>query len=221
MKVAQSNQVQVWDGATRLWHWSIVLLMIFLWYSAEIADDLMDWHMRAGRLLLGLIVFRIVWGFIGSDTSRFANFIKSPAEIIHYLKNKSQHSHAEQIGHNPAGGIMVLVLIAGLIVQATTGLFTSDGYFYGGPFADSIDADLGELFTNIHHIGFKLLLALVAIHILAIIAYLVKRDNLVRPMVTGKKTLSIPAEVAPRLKSPVLAFVSAVICVGAIWFITT
>lgn len=220
MNIAQSIQVKVWDGATRLWHWSIVLLMIFLWYSAEIADDLMDWHMRAGRLLLGLIVFRIVWGFIGSDTSRFANFIKSPAEIIHYLKNKSQNHSTEQVGHNPAGGIMVLVLIAGLIVQATTGLFTSDGYFYGGAFADSVDGDLGELLTNIHHIGFKLLLALVAVHVLAIIAYLVKRDNLVRPMVTGKKSLAIPIEIAPKLRSPLLALVTAAICVGAVWFIT-
>lgn len=236
MNLSKKQSIKIWDGATRLWHWSLVVLLIFLWYSADIADDLMNWHMRAGRLLLALIIFRIVWGFIGSDTAKFVQFIRSPKEIGVYLKsivlknkNDSTTKQTPSIGHNPAGGIMVLLLITGLLLQAVSGLFTSDGYFYEGPFANSLSNDwLSETLINIHHSGFNILIALIVTHLFAVFIHLVKGHNLIRPMITGFKSTTkeetrpteLPTIEQPTIKSPILSLVVAAIIIAGVWFIT-
>lgn len=233
MNTLDTQSVKIWDIAIRIWHWSLVLLLVFLWYSAEIADDLMEWHMRAGRLLLGLIVFRIAWGFIGSDTAKFTQFIRSPGEVMVYLKSMKSKQNTgsgsapnKEWGHNPAGGLMVLLLIAGLLIQTISGLFTSDGYFYEGPFARSLtNGQLAEMIIDIHHTGFNIILGLVILHILAIALYLLKGENLVRPMITGRKTLennSMQAQSleTPAIKSPILAAIAAAVVIVATWFLT-
>jgi cytochrome b len=201
------RQVKVWDGWIRLFHWAIVLLLAAQWLTAKLA--LMEWHFRFGFTVLALLLFRLAWGIIGSDTARFARFLKSPLAALRHLEHLHRREPDTEIGHNAAGGWMVLVMLALLLGQVATGLFANEepgeSYSAHGPFALRVSGDLSHALTGWHEALFNLILLAVALHVAAVLAYaLLKRHDLVRPMITGFKRL--PAGLrAPRMASPALA----------------
>jgi len=216
-------KVKVWDGWVRLFHWSIVLLVIAQYVTAELS--LMAWHFRCGYLVLALLVFRLGWGLVGSDTARFARFLKSPLEALAHLKHLRRREPDTEVGHNAAGGWMVLGLLALLLAQVATGLFANEepgeSYAAHGPFALQVGDALSAGLTELHELGFNLLLVAIGLHVAAVLAYAVlKRHDLVRPMVTGFKQLpaSIPA---PRLGHPLLAVALLALGLGLAWWLST
>ncbi|GGD62724.1 cytochrome b/b6 domain-containing protein [Croceicoccus mobilis] len=190
MENAPAGRVGIWDLAVRICHWSFALLIPTMWWTAENGE--MGWHMRLGILLLALLVFRVLWGFFGSSTARFSHFVRGPGAVIAYFKSLSQ-SHDPVIGHNPAGGWSVLALLGAMIFQVVLGLFSGDPFDGAtGPLNDLVGVMTADTMTDLHESFFNVLIALVALHIAAIAFYLVvKRDNLVHPMVSGKR--SVPA----------------------------
>lgn len=183
----------VWDLPTRLFHWLLVLTIICLYTTAKLGFDWMPWHMRLGYLMIGLLIFRVVWGFVGPRHARFINFIKGPGSILQYLKGGIQ-----SVGHNPMGAGMVVLMLLLLAVQATTGLFSTDDIAYVGPYNPSVSHDLAEKLTAIHHKNFNLILAAVVLHLGAIIFYtVVKKEWLVPAMIHGHKSaVHVPAHEA-------------------------
>ncbi|MCB4820470.1 cytochrome b/b6 domain-containing protein [Roseicella aerolata] len=196
-------RVRVWDGWIRLVHWSIVILLGLSWWSIEAGR--MRLHYLSGYAVLTLVLFRIAWGFLGSDTARFGRFLRSPLAALRHLAHLPRREPDREVGHNAAGGWMVLVLLALLLAQPVTGLFADSGYGDHGPLAKAVAPDTSDWLTGLHHRNFNLILAAAGLHVLAVLAYaLVKRHDLVRPMVLGWKRL--PAGLpAPRLGSPRLA----------------
>jgi cytochrome b len=182
-------RVKVWDAPTRLFHWSIVLLVFVSWFSAD--RGLMTIHLWSGLSLLALLLFRIAWGIMGSTTARFSDFMHPPRKIAGYLKGLARSEKRLHAGHNPAGGMMVVVMIAALLAQAVTGLFSNDGLRFNGPLAMWISQDISDQVTRIHGTIFNIILLLVWCHVVAIGFYLLVRDdNLVGPMFSGKKPRS-------------------------------
>jgi len=181
----------VWDLPTRLFHWLVVLSIIGSYTTATLGTVWMPWHMRLGYFMIGLLIFRVIWGLIGPRHARFVNFIKGPTSIVAYLKGMSQ-----SVGHNPMGAGMVVLMLVLLAVQATTGLFSTDDIAFVGPYYPSVSHDLGEKLTGIHHKNFNLILAAVVLHLSAIIFYtFVKKERLVSAMIHGyKPAVHVPTE---------------------------
>jgi len=195
--------MRVWDLPVRLFHWSIVVLLAIAYISQ--VEFWLEVHYLAGYAILALVLFRVVWGFVGSDTARFGYFLRGPAEALRHLARFPRREPDNEIGHNAAGAWMVLVLLALLGVETITGLFTRDDDVAAGPLAHDLPGSATEIASTIHAIAWNLILAAVALHLLAILAYwAVRGQNLLRPMVTGKKRL--PAAMRPpRMASPLKA----------------
>ena len=210
--------MKVWDLPVRLFHWAIVVLVLLAWGTQEY--DHMDWHVWIGYTILSLLVFRIIWGFIGSDTARFARFLGSPVAALRHLAHFGRREPDREIGHNAAGAWMVLLMLALIGVQAGTGLFANDDGNTEGPLMHLVDKDRSDWLSHIHSLNFKLIEAVIVLHLVAVAAYAVlKRQNLVRPMVTGTKQMP-PGTRAPRLASPVRAVAALVVAVGAVaWLV--
>jgi cytochrome b len=198
-----ARKVQVWDAPTRLFHWALVLLIGFSWLSAE--KGWLDQHMLSGEVILTLLVFRIVWGFVGSDSARFSRFLRSPVEAVRHLAHLPRREPDEEVGHNAAGGWMVLAMLLLLLAQAGLGLFSNDDVFTDGPLAGLVGRKMSSQLTGYHARLFNVILAVIALHVLAVITYAVlKRHDLVRPMILGWKRL--PERIAPpRLAHPLRA----------------
>lgn len=186
--------VRVWDVPTRLFHWSIVILVFVSWLSAD--QGFMTVHLWSGLALLALLLFRIGWGLVGSTTARFSDFLHRPRTVFSYLKGLAGGDKHLYAGHNPAGGLMVAAMVVILLAQALTGLFANDGLHFSGPLALLISEDASAWVTSLHGMIFNVILLLIWCHIVAVGFYLfVKGDNLVKAMLTGKKPhASIPAE---------------------------
>ncbi len=213
----------VWDLGVRVFHWVLVVLLMALWATAESEGDWMGVHRWLGTAVLALVLARLIWGFIGSETARFAKFLKGPRAVIGYFRQwRGQGDESLHAGHNPAGGWSVVLLLALLLLQAVTGLFSNDDIFFEGPLSSLVSKALSDRLTGIHHLLFNALLAAVVLHVLAVVAYWIfKRNNLVLPMILGRKRL--PAEMAaPQLRSPWLALIILVV-VGTllVWGIGT
>lgn len=179
--------VMVWDLPTRLFHWTLVVLFVAMWYTGK--QGMLNLHILCGEAIAILLVFRILWGIIGSQTARFGDFVRGPSAVCRYVRGKM--SEAEQPGHNPLGALMVVALLLALLVQVGTGLFSADidSFVYDGPFAYLI-GDKAQTVTTVHKQLFNGILVLVALHIMAIIIYAVfKKQNLVRAMLTGRKPI--------------------------------
>jgi len=207
-----TRRVRVWDFPTRLFHWALVALLVAAYVTAESGE--LEWHLRAGYCVLALLLFRVVWGFVGSDTARFSHFVRGPRAVWHHLRGFFGSAPDVAVGHNPAGGWAVLAILLVLCVQVGTGLFADDDISEAGPFAQYVERPTRRFLTGLHDQSFNVLLGLAALHVAAIVAYwVVRRHNLVWPMVTGVKRLPA-ALVAPRLRRPVVA---GVIFVVAAW----
>lgn len=182
---------RVWDLPTRLFHWILVLLVFVCFGSGWVGGNWMEWHGRAGIGIVGLVVFRLVWGVVGSTYARFATFVRGPGAIIAYLKGKWCGA-----GHNPLGALSVLGLLAVLAFQAVSGLFGNDDIAFNGPLYVLIDKETSDWIVGWHRQTSWLLLALIVIHLSAIAFYrLVKKDDLIKPMLTGRKTFCVECPV--------------------------
>jgi cytochrome b len=180
-----STEVRVWDWPVRLTHWLFVFCLALSWWSAE--QRAMDWHRYSGYALLGLLIFRIYWGFAGSSSARFSTFVRGPSRVVAYLRGTSeQHRTA---GHNPLGGWSVAAMLTLMLAQVLIGLFVSDvDGLESGPLSHLVSFEASRTLAEIHEIVFNLILGLVALHIAAILFYLfAKRDNLIVAMLTGKR----------------------------------
>lgn len=173
------TKVPVWDLPVRLFHGAIILLVPALWATHH--WEQMDLHILLGEVMLGLILWRLLWGVLGSSTARFVTFVKGPAAVLRYLR-----SGTKSFGHNPLGGWSVLLLMLVLAVQTGLGLFASDedGIFFG-PLA-STNLETAHTIAERHETFFWVLVALIGLHVAAILYYrIVRRDDLVTPMITG------------------------------------
>ncbi len=196
-------RVKVWDPWIRLVHWGLVVLVPLSWWSGTYAR--WDIHFLSGYAILSLLVFRLAWGLVGSETARFRHFLRSPLAGLRHLRHFGRRVPDAQIGHNAAGGWMVLVMLGLLLAQASTGLFADDLILTRGPLARSVDPAVSDAATAVHLRVVWAIVAAVALHLLAIAVYAaVPRHDLVRPMVTGAKRLPAGA-VAPRMAHPALA----------------
>lgn len=209
--------VKLWDGPVRLVHWLLVGLILFSWWASE---DHLNWHRWSGYAILGLVLFRIWWGFAGGGAARFASFVKGPGAILAYLKTVGRRDAAVTPGHNPLGALSVLAILAVLLVQVGTGLFTVDiDAFEAGPLSDRVSFETGRAIAEVHELSFRVLQALVALHLAAIAYYLTwKRTNLVRPMITGRRRLPSDPGLAG---APWWRLVLGAVLAGAIaWFVS-
>lgn len=185
---ASLRKVRVWDAPTRVFHWAVVILVIAAYVTWRL--NWMDWHTRCGYALLALAVFRVLWGFFGSDTARFACFLASPREAARHLSHVLRRVPDRQAGHNPAGGWMVLLLVLLLLGETLSGLYVANDVADEGPLTELMPAAIANAITAIHWILWDALLAAVALHLLAILLYAAaKGHNLLRPMITGCKVL--------------------------------
>lgn len=213
----RSTPVRVWDLPTRLFHWFIVLLFGMSWWSAD--NNAMDWHRLFGLAFLALILFRLIWGFIGGSTARFSSFLRSPSAALSYLRSGSGMRSA---GHNPLGGYSVIAMLLMLLVQVVTGLFAVDvdgmesGYLSG-----LVSFSQGRLAADIHEISFNVLLALIGLHVLTVLFYLVaRRRNLIGPMFTGADPQADTADSALSPAGPTAFTVAVAVSAGIAWWVS-
>lgn len=205
-------RVRVWDLPLRLFHWLLVTAVVTAFVTAKIGGNAMDWHGRAGLLIIGLLVFRVVWGFIGSSNARFASFVRGPAAIRAYLHGKWQGA-----GHNPLGALSVLAMLALFAAQAATGLFANDDVAFEGYLYPLVSAAVSERITGIHNLLESVLILLVLLHLGAVAFYTrIKKESLVLPMITGWK--EVPMEPPASRGGGFIAFVVAtLIATGVVY----
>lgn len=181
----------VWDIPVRLFHWLLVICLLGQWLTADVLDDAMDIHFYIGYFTLGLVIFRLMWGFVGTKYAKFNSFVSGPKSMLTYLRSVKSKQHNVSVGHNSVGGLLLPAVIVLVGLQAISGLFTSDDIVYSGPYYDSANADLQEYMQWLHHNIFDILLAIIGLHLIAIGWYLFfLKHNLIRPMFDGKKTVS-------------------------------
>jgi cytochrome b len=183
---------RIWDLPTRLFHWLLVALIAFSWWSAE--EEHFDWHIWSGLGIMSLLIFRLLWGVFGSSTARFANFVRGPRGVLSYLRDVKGW---RPIGHSPLGALSVLAMLGALAVQVGLGLFSVDkDGLYEGPLAYLVDLDLSEEFADLHEDWFNVILVLIGLHLAAILSYrLILGKKLIGPMITGRG--AIEADVDP------------------------
>jgi len=209
----------IWDLPLRIFHWSFALIVLASWYTAEQGADLIEIHMKLGFAAIGLLVFRILWGIIGPKHARFSQFVPSPQKLLCYLRNSEVQKSTP--GHNPLGAIMVVAMILLISLQAISGLFINDDVFSSGPYYGSISNELEKIMRFLHHKTFDFMIAAIALHLAAVAYYWrVKKQNLVLPMITGKKSSEqVKAIDAISHSKIILACVLAACCVGFVYWL--
>lgn len=214
------RRVRVWDLPTRLFHWTLACLVAFSWWSGEQGGPWLEWHFWSGYGVLSLVLFRIAWGLVGSTTARFAHFVKGPRAGLEHIRELLGPGAPRDLGHNPVGGWMIIVMLAVLLVQASLGLFADDKLLQVGPFNHLLPPSVGSRLTTFHNWGGKVVLWLVIVHVAAVGIYLLwKRQNLIGPMLSGYKL--VPANVPAMLNfvRPVLALLVLLAVVFAVWLL--
>jgi len=214
--MVRTRVVRLWDLPLRLVHWSLVLLLPALWWTWR-SDD-MGLHERLGYVALGLLLFRIYWGIFGSSTARFAHFVKGPREIAAYLRG----GNPANVGHNPLGALSVLLLLGLMLAEVGLGLFVQDvDGIEAGPLAIYVSYETAEWARGWHALLFDAILAMVALHVAAILFYLlVKHDNLVGPMITGRKSFAREVQ-PPRLASSANALIGIALSAALVWWVSS
>jgi cytochrome b len=226
-RTSSTPTIRAWDAPTRVFKWALVLGVAVAYGSTYLDDPGMTLHKIAGYLILSLIIFRIIWGFIGASTARFVSFIRGPSAVVQYMSDVWRGNSRKFIGHNPAGALMVLALLLLTGLQSLTGLFSSDGVLANGPFAERISDDTSSFLTLVHKLGFDLLIVAIFVHIAANVYYqVIKRLPLITAMVTGVKPaatdyLDVPAKAGARPPTAWLIFGLTLIAVlGSVWWLS-
>jgi cytochrome b len=194
--LVQNTRIRVWDLPTRLFHWALTICVFGAIITVNIGGLWMEWHIRFGMAALCLIVFRIIWGFVGSRYARFTQFIKGPKGVLAYLKNSNLNPPTA--GHNAIGAWSVMLLLGVIGAQAFTGLFSTDDIMTQGPLNVYVSNATAETITSIHHLLSNAVIALIVVHIGAIIIYALRGKRLLPPMITGDV---ISTQLAPNTPS--------------------
>lgn len=203
--------VAVWDLPTRLFHWLLVALIGFSWWTAE--QGRTEWHLYSGYAILSLLLFRLMWGFVGSSTARFGNFVRGPRAVLGYVREMRGW---RGVGHTPLGALSVVALLGLVAFQVATGLInTDDDGLVEGPLAPLVSFDASEAARDLHDQSFDILLVFIAVHVAAILAYrLAFGKRLLRPMITGIARVESETEpMQPARKWIALACVLAAIAI--------
>ncbi|MFA6310039.1 MAG: cytochrome b/b6 domain-containing protein [Sterolibacterium sp.] len=183
-------RIKLWDLPTRVFHWSLLALVTTSFVTGWTGGNAMEWHGRAGIIIIGLLAFRLTWGFIGSTHARFSRFVRGPATIAGYLRGSWSG-----VGHNPLGALSVLAMLGLLLCQALGGLFANDDIAFNGPYFNAISKDLSDWISGWHKRGAWLVLGLIGLHLAAILFYVhVRKEPLIAPMLTG--TREVPETLA-------------------------
>lgn len=221
MNQADLRAVRVWDLPTRLFHWALVLCVLGAVLSAKIGGNAMVWHMRLGYAVLALLVFRLLWGLVGGRWSRFVSFVPGPGRLLRYLSGRARPE--DEVGHNPLGAFSVLAMLAWLLLQVGSGLIADDEIAITGPLARFVSSETSLAWTS-HHKSWGQwgIYLLVGLHLAALLFYgLVKRRNLLKPMLGGDKPLpaSVPAS-RDTLGTRLLALALLLACAaGVAWLV--
>jgi len=187
--VQGSRPVLVWDFPTRLFHWLLVALVTISFASGKIGGNAMWYHERCGEAILALLIFRLVWGFIGSTPSRFRTFLAGPSTVVRYALTLFRREPDHHLSHNPLGGWSVVAMLLVLFIQAGTGLFANDDIATQGPLYKWVSKAVSDRLTSIHRLNHDVIIALVAVHVAAVLFHLIyKKENLITPMITGIKS---------------------------------
>jgi cytochrome b len=214
-----AREVKAWDLPTRLFKWSLVVLVFSSWLTNQQGDAGITWHIRTGYAILILLVFRLLWGVFGSSTARFANWVTWPWTALRYGFDLVRGRGRPYLSHNPLGGWMIILLIVVVGSQGVAGLFTADhNGIYGGPFANLDFGDptpIQRAFSRYHHQAFYWLLAFVAVHVGVNLFYqFVKKDPVIGAMITGRKPAEPFADQAEMQVGPAL-WLRAILCLAA------
>jgi len=216
--------VRVWDLPTRLFHWILAACVVGSVVSAKIGGGAMLWHFRFGYVVLTLLAFRLLWGFVGGRWSRFGAFVYAPATSLRFLRGRSEPHEHHHVGHNPLGAWSVLALLGMLVVQVSTGLIADDEIANNGPLSRYVATATSLAATSWHKTyGQWIIIGLVVLHVAAIAFYWFRRrQNLVAPMLHGDKLLTkdVPASI-DTATSRVLALAIAAACAGGVaWLVS-
>jgi cytochrome b len=217
-----SEKRLVWDLPTRLFHWLLVLCVAGSYATAKAGFNWTKVHFWLGYVTLGLVAFRIIWGFVGPRHARFTSFVGGPSRLLAYVRTLLRRDSPSSPGHNPLGGMVVVVMLLMLGAQAITGLFLIDNTeVWTAPYYPAVSAGLAGTLGRIHHLNFDVLMWVIVLHVLAIIFYRVfKRQNLVMPMITGHKSAKLVAsQDAIGSSQLVKALVIAALCAGAVYWL--
>jgi cytochrome b len=188
---ATSTEVEhrVWDLPVRVFHWTLVLAIIGAFVTNRLGVAYFQYHIWCGYIVLVLILFRIIWGIIGTKHARFSSFLRGPQATIRYVAKLVRGRDEHYAGHNPLGAWMVVTLLSILGIQAVMGLFANDEIFNTGPLSGYVSQTLSLRLTSLHRYFFYWIIGAVALHIFAVVAHsLFKEENLVRAMMTGRKS---------------------------------
>ena len=189
-KDAPLVMTKTWDLPLRLFHWGLASSVLIGWYFGEFRDfTTIEWHFYAGYVTACLLIFRLVWGFYGPPNAQFKNIIPSRKDVSNYAKNLFTRKPSGFDGHNPIGGLSVAALLIVLSLQIMTGFYAEDdGLFSSGPLSATASTDWVLIANQLHHNGSRIILGLIILHLAAILFYQIwKRENLIKPMITGKK----------------------------------
>jgi cytochrome b len=215
-----STRTLVWDLPTRLFHWLLALLILLQYGTAEWHWLSMQWHVWFGYATLALILFRVLWGFAGSQTSRFVEFVRGPRRVFVYAGELFARRASFNIGHNPLGGWSVLAMLLCLFVQTITGLFASNRrHTEFGPWALHVPDAWSQRLTEVHKINQNVLLILIGLHIAVVLMYWIgKNENLIGPMLHGRRELApgAPLRFASAPRALLVLTIAALIVAGTV-----
>jgi cytochrome b len=217
--------VPVWDLPLRLFHWALAATVLLAWVSRSYGDGALVWHTWNGYAVLVLVVWRLLWGFVGSSTARFGSFIYWPQVAIRYAMDFAMRRPRPFLGHNPLGGLVVIAMLGVIGAQAILGLFSYDDHdaLTGGPLSAKVSEAVWNTATRLHHQLFDVILAIVALHVAANILYIVwKGENLVHAMITGRKPAQAfedapQADLAGAGRALLCLMLAIAIVFGGIW----
>ncbi|MCF6217503.1 MAG: cytochrome b/b6 domain-containing protein [Gammaproteobacteria bacterium] len=188
-----TQRIKVWDPLLRIFHWSLVALFLFAFITE---DDFLDLHVLSGYIIVGLIIFRLLWGLVGPRHARFSSFVVSPAKVVAYMKEVAQFRAKRYLGHNPAGGAMVIALLVSISMTLLFGMLTYGAMEFSGPLAglvSGVSDGVADGFEEVHEFFANATLFLVGLHVVGVVvASLQHRENLVKSMVDGYKQVEIP-----------------------------
>ena len=203
--------VRVWDLPTRIFHWLLVCCVVGSLFTGNMGGLAMTNHEWCGVAILAMILFRLVWGAVGGVHARFSSFLKGPRLVLDYARRLFGAESNGYLGHNPLGGWSIIAMLASLCVQVATGLFANDDILTEGPLVFLISKALSDQLTYLHHANKWILISLLTVHMLAVAFYwLVKRENLVKPMVTGHKIWPVKREDSDDKKVMAMGIFSAI-----------
>lgn len=187
-ETSDNHYLHVWDLPTRLFHWLLVLSFVAAYVTNWLGVSYFTYHLWSGYFVIVLVGFRILWGIFGTHHAQFSNFVRHPLESLRYASSLVKNNARAYPGHNPLGALMVLLLLTVALIQAVTGLFANDEIFNAGPLYGYVSSELSLRLTGIHKELFYWILGAIAIHVFAVLFYVfVKRENLIKAMITGKK----------------------------------